>query len=90
MLLVCDWVQVMGAVGYNHKSDVYSFAIVLWELCTRRLPFEDLTPLQAAFAVCEKVRNHDAVNGASVVIPACLPALPPSSIVDVECLGSVK
>lgn len=57
MLSLCHWVQVMGSMRYNHKSDVYSFGIVLWELCTRKLPFEDLTPLQAAFAVYKKVRN---------------------------------
>ncbi|GAB4845658.1 Serine/threonine-protein kinase ht1, variant 2 [Ancistrocladus abbreviatus] len=36
------------------KVDVYSFGIVLWELLTTLTPFDNLTPEQAAFAVCQK------------------------------------
>eukprot|EP00249_Psilotum_nudum_P017529 c26373_g2_i1 orf=695-1699(+) len=37
--------------SYNHKVDVYSFGIVLWELITGNLPFQNMTAVQAAFAV---------------------------------------
>jgi serine/threonine protein kinase len=40
---------------YGRKVDVYSFGLVLWELVTGSLPYEDMTPLQAAFAVVNKV-----------------------------------
>ncbi|RZS16980.1 hypothetical protein BHM03_00049062 [Ensete ventricosum] len=40
---------------YNHKVDVYSFAIVLWELLHNRLPFEGMSNLQAAYAAAFKV-----------------------------------
>lgn len=40
---------------YTRKVDVYSFGIVLWELTTALLPFQGMTPVQAAFAVAEKV-----------------------------------
>jgi len=40
---------------YTRKVDVYSFGIVLWELTTSLLPFQGMTPVQAAFAVAEKV-----------------------------------
>ncbi|KAL9277996.1 hypothetical protein ACSQ67_024825 [Phaseolus vulgaris] len=43
---------------YTRKVDVYSFGIVLWELTTALLPFQGMTPVQAAFAVAEK----DATN----------------------------
>ena len=44
---------------YTRKVDVYSFGIVLWELTTALLPFQGMTPVQAAFAVAEKVGYLD-------------------------------
>ncbi|CAI0474788.1 unnamed protein product [Linum tenue] len=40
---------------YNNKVDVYSFAIVLWELLTNRMPFEGMSNLQAAYVAAFKV-----------------------------------
>ncbi|KAH1063882.1 hypothetical protein J1N35_028869, partial [Gossypium stocksii] len=40
---------------YDHKADVFSFRIVLWELLMGKLPYEYLTPLQAAVGVVQKV-----------------------------------
>jgi len=45
---------------YTRKVDVYSFGIVLWELTTALLPFQGMTPVQAAFAVAEKVSLHSS------------------------------
>ncbi|GFZ03732.1 protein kinase superfamily protein [Actinidia rufa] len=39
---------------HTKKVDVYSFGIVLWELLTALTPFDNMTPEQAAFAVCHK------------------------------------
>ncbi|KAL3628810.1 Serine/threonine-protein kinase ht1 [Castilleja foliolosa] len=39
---------------HTKKVDVYSFGIVMWELLTALTPFDDMTPEQAAFAVCQK------------------------------------
>lgn len=40
---------------YGRKVDVYSFGLVLCEMFTGRIPYEDMTPVQAAFAVVDKV-----------------------------------
>ncbi|PKA49883.1 Serine/threonine-protein kinase HT1 [Apostasia shenzhenica] len=39
---------------YTRKVDVYSFGIVLWELTTALVPFQGMTPVQAAYAASEK------------------------------------
>uniref|UniRef100_A0A0A9H066 Protein kinase domain-containing protein n=1 Tax=Arundo donax TaxID=35708 RepID=A0A0A9H066_ARUDO len=49
---------------YGRKVDVYSFGLLLWELVTGTVPYEDMTPVQAAFAVVNK-------NLRPVIPPSC-------------------
>ncbi|XP_042433217.1 serine/threonine-protein kinase STY17-like isoform X1 [Zingiber officinale] len=54
--------EVINHQLYDHKADVFSFAIVLWELATSRVPYEKMSPLQAALGVRQGLRpdppNH--------------------------------
>lgn len=60
--------EMIKEKAYSRKVDVYSFGIVLWELTTALLPFQGMTPVQAAFAVAEK-------NERPPLPPSCQPAL---------------
>lgn len=40
--------------SYGRKVDVYSFGLMLWEMVSGSIPYEDMTPIQAAFAVVNK------------------------------------
>lgn len=46
--------EVIEHKPYDHKADVFSFGIALWELLTGELPYSYLTPLQAAVGVVQK------------------------------------
>ncbi|KAF9601726.1 hypothetical protein IFM89_022813 [Coptis chinensis] len=40
---------------YDHKVDIYSFSIVLWELLTNLTPLKGMTIIQAAYVVASRV-----------------------------------
>ncbi|CAL9082135.1 unnamed protein product [Musa textilis] len=46
--------EMIKGKSHTRKVDVYSFGIVLWELLTALIPFHDMTPEQAAYAVAHK------------------------------------
>ncbi|XP_023538630.1 serine/threonine-protein kinase STY8-like isoform X1 [Cucurbita pepo subsp. pepo] len=48
--------EVINHLPYDQKADVFSFAIVLWELVTAKVPYDSLTPLQAALGVRQGLR----------------------------------
>ncbi|GJN39932.1 hypothetical protein PR202_gb29086 [Eleusine coracana subsp. coracana] len=45
------YTKIINHKPYDHKADVFSFAIVLWELATSKVPYDNMTPLQAALGV---------------------------------------
>ncbi|KAF5181116.1 Serine/threonine-protein kinase STY46 [Thalictrum thalictroides] len=54
--------EVLNHRPYNQKADVFSFAIVLWELTTAKIPYEKKSPLQAALGVINEGLRPDLPN----------------------------
>lgn len=54
---------------------MYSFGIVLWELITGSLPFQNMTAVQAAFAVVNKgvrpIIPHDSLPVLTEIMTRC-------------------
>jgi len=40
----CHWMapEVINCQRYTTKSDVYSFGIIIWEVCTREMPYDNI------------------------------------------------
>jgi serine/threonine protein kinase len=49
--------EVIRHEEYDKRCDVYSFAILAWEMLTYRIPFEKLMPVEAAFAVAKEAKR---------------------------------
>ncbi|KAK4756155.1 hypothetical protein SAY87_006282 [Trapa incisa] len=46
--------EMMKRKPYGRKVDVYSFGLILWEMMAGTIPFEELNPVQVAYAVLNK------------------------------------
>ncbi|XP_057429715.1 serine/threonine/tyrosine-protein kinase HT1-like [Lotus japonicus] len=60
--------EMIKRKSYGRKVDVYSFGLMLWEMLTGTVPYEDMNPFQAAFAVVNK-------NSRPVIPSNCPPAM---------------
>ncbi|KAF6173893.1 hypothetical protein GIB67_039844 [Kingdonia uniflora] len=50
--------------SYGQKVNVYSFGLLMWEMVAGTVPYDDMTPIQAAFAVVlEKFESSLALDG---------------------------
>jgi len=51
--------EVLQTQRYSLKADVYSFAICLWEMCTRQIPYDGIPPYQIVISVATKRLRPD-------------------------------
>ena len=65
----CQWTapEVLRRDAYSEKADVWSFGVIVWELCALALPFGDMSAVSVAAGV--------AYNGLRLVPPPAMPAL---------------
>jgi len=49
--------EVIRHEEYDQRCDVYSFAILAWEMLTYKVPFTDMMPVEAAFAVAREAKR---------------------------------
>jgi hypothetical protein len=47
--------EMIKGTAYNRKVDVYSFGLLMWEMVTGRIPYENLNPMQVAYTVLHNV-----------------------------------
>uniref|UniRef100_A0A3P8S4S4 Receptor-interacting serine/threonine-protein kinase 2 n=1 Tax=Amphiprion percula TaxID=161767 RepID=A0A3P8S4S4_AMPPE len=53
------------------KHDMYSYAIIMWEVLSRQIPFEDVTnPMQIMFSVLRGTRPDTSLDSLSADIPS--------------------
>ncbi len=46
--------EVIESTHYTEKADVFSFAIILWELVARQVPYSGMNAVQVSVAVMTK------------------------------------
>lgn len=51
--------EVIENKDYSIKADVYSYGIIIWEMCTRRTPYGDMSQQQIGFHVSVKKGRPD-------------------------------
>lgn len=62
--------EMIKQKAYKRKVDVYSFGLLMWEMVSGRIPYENLTPFQVAYAVANR-------NLRPTISPECPSALRP-------------
>jgi serine/threonine protein kinase len=69
----CHWMapEVLASSSYTQKADVYSYAVVMYEVITREYPYRGKSPEE----IRTQVLQHGLRPSLETVAPSCPPAL---------------
>ena len=63
--MCCRWIapEVLAGSHYDRAADVYAFGVILWEILTWQVPWDDLGPWQvSAISNCSLTIAHKAAH----------------------------
>jgi serine/threonine protein kinase len=60
--------EVLGSQRYAESADMYSYGVVVWELCSRDVPYRGMHSLQAAVAIMNHTLTLDIPSFAPPVL----------------------
>lgn len=67
--------EVIRGSKFSEASDVFAYGVILWELLTRRIPWEDLNEYQIVFQMTSQLESPLAATAKALEIPDSAPEL---------------
>ena len=65
--------EVIRGSKFSEASDVFAYGVILWELLTRRIPWEDLNEYQIVFQMTSQLESPLAATAKALEIPDSAP-----------------
>lgn len=59
--------QLRGETKYGPSADVFSFSVVLWEILTQRMPWDDMRGPNIVERIYDRLANGERLPGQSLL-----------------------
>jgi len=66
--------EVIKGGKFSEASDVFAFGVIVWEILTRRIPWEELNEYQIVFQMTEKSDSPLAATARTLILPDTAPS----------------